>query len=255
MARITKEDSYEIKIYALAGWTPQEIAIKYKDKDYSATQIRNHINRKYGKELNGKFKKDTSRGNIILKNLLDEIFPQAKVEVEYPIGKGLRLDCYIGGDYNLGFEYDGIQHKKSINHFGGDEAYIRGVQNDQLKEELCDGRGISLIRINHNESLSLESLTEKIENTTWGTGHIKDGFYTPKEKHRFKKEKVNKNAKEKRKENYKKQKESYKKSEAYKKQKEKARKIQRENYRKQKEWASNRKNRVWPRTTFPFEPI
>ena len=228
MTRITEEDSGRIKILALAGWTPQEIAIKYKDKGYNPDQIRNHINRKH-KDAKPKLKKDVSRGNVLLKALLDELYPQAKVQTEFPIGKGLRLDCYIGAPHNLGFEYDGVQHSHSVDHFGGDEAHSRGVSNDLLKEELCSNRGVNLIRIDYTEELTLDLLRERIGQAGHGSGNVKPGYETTKERLDEKKARLNEHAKRHR-------------QKRYQAQKDRAKEYRRQQYQKRKEWAANRKN-------------
>jgi hypothetical protein len=240
MANITPIHGSKLYILALVGYTPQEMANKYPD--YNPTQIRNYLNRKYP-ELKGKITKDTSRGNSKMKSLLDEIFNHDKVEVEFPIGKSLRLDCYVGQPYNLGFEFDGIQHNRSIDHFGGDEAYIKGVQNDQLKDELCKGRGINLIRFNHDEELTVELIKERIEQTGYGTGHVKEGFETKQEKKKEKDDRLKKRAKDKRKQQYEKNKQRMKSSEQYQRNKEYQRARRKEQYQKAKAWKANRRNK------------
>jgi len=229
MPRISDEDSGRIKILALAGWTPQEIAIKYSQKGYNPDQIRNHINRKH-KDAKPKLKKDTSRGNILLKSLLNDLYPQAKVQAEFPIGKGLRLDCYIGAPYNLGFEYDGIQHSKSVDHFGGTDSYIKGSANDILKEELCKNRGINLIRIDYTEELTEDLLKEKIKESGYGSGNVKPGYETRQEKLDEKKARLNEHAKKHR-------------QKRYQANKEKAKEYRKQQYQKRKQWAAARKNK------------
>jgi hypothetical protein len=240
MANIKPEHGARLSIMAMAGYTPQEMANKYPD--YNPTQIRNYLNRKFP-ELKGKIKKDTSRGNSKMKSLLDEIFTHDKVELEFPIGKSLRLDCYVGQPYNLGFEYDGVQHSQSVDHFGGDEAYIKGIQNDQTKEELCKGRGINLVRFSHDEELTKELIQERIESVGYGTGHVKDGFETNKEKKKEKDDRLKKRAKEVRKQQYQKNKQRLKNSDGYKRQKERAKQHRKDAYQKQKAWKANRNNK------------
>ena len=162
---------------------------------------------------------------------------------EFPIGKSLRLDCYVGAPFNLGFEYDGIQHSKSVDHFGGDDALVKGMLNDQLKEELCQGRGINLVRINHDEELTKELLESKIESVGNGSGHIKEGFHTNKEKAKEKNDRLQKRAKEKRREQYKKNKEKFKNSDRHKQQKERAKQARKDAYQRQKNWKANRNNK------------
>lgn len=237
---ITDQDSQRMAIMAAAGWTPQEIANRFPD--YHADQIRNHLNKKHS-ELKGKIKKDSSRGNTKMYALLKEMFPKYKIEQEFPIGKKLRLDCYIGDPLNLGFEYDGIQHSKSVDHFGGDEALIKNLENDSTKEDICKGRGISLIRINHDEDLTIELLQAKIDASGYGTGLIQEQFRTAKEKQKEKKERLSTHAKRIAKNNYEKAKQKVKNSPRYQAQKEQARANRKAAYQRSKAWAASRNNK------------
>ena len=239
--RIKPEDSSRIKILALAGWTPQEMSNEFPD--YHPDQIRNHLNNKYGDEVKGKIKKDTSRGNVKMKAMLQELFPRAKIETEYAIGQKLRLDCYMGEPYNLGFEFDGIQHSQTVDHFGGDDNYIKNRQNDSLKEEICKGRGISLIRIGYRENLTSDLLDFKIIESGYGTGIIDKRFKTNKEKQREKQERVGGHAKRIAKMNYEKAKQIKKSSPRHQAQKEQARANRKANYQRGKAWAASRKSR------------
>lgn len=235
---ISPEHSGRIYIMAMAGYTPQEIANNFPE--YHADQIRNHLNRKY-EDVKGKIKKDVSRGNTKTKHLLQELFPNAKIETEFPIGQKLRLDCYIGEPYNLGFEYDGVQHAKAVDHFGGDDTYVTGRINDQVKEDLCKGRGISLIRIAHDENLTAELLQSKIDEAGYGTGLVQDEFKTAKEKQKEKQSRLSTHAKRVAKNNYEKAKQRVKNSPRYQAQKEQARARRKENYQRSKAWAASRK--------------
>ena len=58
----------------------------------------------------------------------------------------LPFDFYLP-EYNTCVEYDGIQHYKPINHFGGEKAFNITKQNDLIKTNYCNYNMISLIRI------------------------------------------------------------------------------------------------------------
>jgi very-short-patch-repair endonuclease len=58
----------------------------------------------------------------------------------------LQFDFYLP-DYNLCIEYDGIQHFKPINSFGGISGYEDCKRRDNIKNEFCIKNGINLIRI------------------------------------------------------------------------------------------------------------
>jgi hypothetical protein len=241
MPNIKTEHGSRFYILAKAGYTPQDIVNKYPE--YHADQVRNYLKRKYP-DLKGELKKDTSRGNSKLIYVLKEMFPNTKVHSEYPIGQKLRLDSYIDHPYFLGFEFDGVQHFKSVDHFGGDDQHIKNIQNDFKKDEICKGRGISLIRLNSLDDLTIESLDKLIQEHGYGTGLIEEKYRTNTEKKEEYDEKRKEKSKKYAKENYKKTRQKYKQSEGYKASKEKAKQIRKQQYQKQKAWAANRKNRT-----------
>ena len=58
----------------------------------------------------------------------------------------LPFDFYLPNQ-NICIEYDGEQHFKPIEKFGGQEN-LKNVQNrDKIKTEFCEKQGITLIRI------------------------------------------------------------------------------------------------------------
>ena len=68
------------------------------------------------------------------------------------------FDFYLS-DLNICIEYDGIQHFKPIDYFGGDTAFILLQTNDQIKNEYCIENNIKLIRIRYDENIE-----EKLSN-------------------------------------------------------------------------------------------
>jgi very-short-patch-repair endonuclease len=72
--------------------------------------------------------------------------------------KYLRFDFYLI-DYDILIEYDGQQHFKSIEHWGGDEEFKKRKINDSIKEEYCKNNRIPLLRISYNDNI-LEKLSE-----------------------------------------------------------------------------------------------
>ena len=62
----------------------------------------------------------------------------------------LRFDFYIP-EHNLCIEYDGIQHFKSFEFFGGEDKLKITQMRDEIKNDYCKKNGINLIRISYNE--------------------------------------------------------------------------------------------------------
>ena len=54
------------------------------------------------------------------------------------------LDLYLP-EYNIAIECQGVQHFEVVDHFGGEEKYIKRVERDTLKKQLCDEHGVELI--------------------------------------------------------------------------------------------------------------
>ena len=61
-------------------------------------------------------------------------------------GRPLKFDFYIPSR-NLLIEYDGIQHFKAIDYWGGNEGLVKQQQNDEAKNQYCSNKNISLLRL------------------------------------------------------------------------------------------------------------
>lgn len=60
--------------------------------------------------------------------------------------KALPFDFYLH-DYNTAIEYDGEQHYKSVDLWGGDEALKVLQKHDEIKDKYCYDHNIQLIRL------------------------------------------------------------------------------------------------------------
>lgn len=58
----------------------------------------------------------------------------------------LPFDFYLP-DYNMCIEYDGEQHYRPVEYFGGKEKFISQKQNDEIKTKYCQDNKIKLLRI------------------------------------------------------------------------------------------------------------
>lgn len=63
----------------------------------------------------------------------------------------LPFDFYLP-DYNTAIEYDGEQHVRPIEFFGGEEGFRKRIINDGIKNKYCMDNGINLIRIPYTTS-------------------------------------------------------------------------------------------------------
>ena len=91
-----------------------------------------------------------SKGERQIIDFLDSINIDYKREYIVGInGIKLRFDFYIP-EMRLFIEYDGIQHYKPIDLFGGLEYYEKLKINDKLKDNWCNGNNLNLLRIPYN---------------------------------------------------------------------------------------------------------
>jgi very-short-patch-repair endonuclease len=67
----------------------------------------------------------------------------------------LPFDFYLP-DYNLCIEYDGIQHFKPIEYFGGEATFKETVMRDSIKTNYCILNNIYLLRIRYDTNVTEE---------------------------------------------------------------------------------------------------
>ena len=76
----------------------------------------------------------------------------------------LPFDFYLT-EHNLCIEFDGEQHFKSIEYWGGDKSLETRQLNDKIKNNYCKENNIGLMRIRFDESIS-DKLNELISKIT-----------------------------------------------------------------------------------------
>ena len=88
----------------------------------------------------------------IFRKVLEEItslkFPKKKPKwLKNPNTNSLlEIDCY-NKKSKIGFELQGEHHYGPIEHWGGEEAFQKVLQRDQIKKEICEEKGIHLFCI------------------------------------------------------------------------------------------------------------
>lgn len=73
----------------------------------------------------------------------------------------LEMDIWLP-DYNIGIEYQGIQHYEPVKHWGGKRGLEKVQARDARKKELAEENGIRLVYFHHYEVLSLELVHKKL---------------------------------------------------------------------------------------------
>lgn len=78
--------------------------------------------------------------------------------------QSLFLDFYLS-NFNLAIEFDGIQHFRPVERFGGQTEFEDTQLRDRIKNEFCQENGISLLRIRYDEINDTEKLIESFIDT------------------------------------------------------------------------------------------
>ena len=65
----------------------------------------------------------------------------------------LKFDFYLP-KYNTCIEFQGLQHFKSVDFFGGEEEYNQRQENDKKKKEYCDEHNIKLLYITYQDNIN-----------------------------------------------------------------------------------------------------
>lgn len=88
-----------------------------------------------------------------LYRIIKSLYPNYKVLHHYRsewLGKQ-ELDIFIP-KLKLAIEYDGIQHFKPIEAWGGEEGLKKNIERDKMKEEKCLENNVNLVRFTYKES-------------------------------------------------------------------------------------------------------
>ena len=72
-------------------------------------------------------------------------------------GHTLFFDFYLP-KFEMVIEFQGEQHYKSVEYFGGDEAFEKRKHYDDLKKEWCKSNGIRLLEISYTDIDNIEEI-------------------------------------------------------------------------------------------------
>ena len=100
-------------------------------------------------------------------NLIDEYLSNKKIEYirqktfDGCANKGLlKFDFYVP-KINLAIEYDGEQHFKPVEQFGGEDAFVLLKENDRIKNRFCKENNINLLRISYKDIKKISEIIDK----------------------------------------------------------------------------------------------
>ena len=92
------------------------------------------------------------------------LFPDAIYQYTADWLKEQSLDIFIPS-INIAIEYQGLQHYRAIDFFGGEVAFEKTKKRDEIKRKKCSEQGVILIEWKFNEPLSEEFIKSKIEDS------------------------------------------------------------------------------------------
>jgi Zn finger protein HypA/HybF involved in hydrogenase expression len=104
-----------------------------------------------------------SKGEFLISKYLIEnniLYYSQHVFSECKYKNSLRFDFYLT-EYNICIEYDGIQHFKSIEYFGGEERFKSTIEIDKIKNDFCKKNKIKMIRIPYTKLDNIDEILNK----------------------------------------------------------------------------------------------
>jgi len=103
---------------------------------------------------------NSSKGELRIESFLKDNKLEYKTQKIFKDCKNigyLKFDFYIP-KYNTCIEFDGIQHFKSFNFFGGIKKLNENIKRDNIKKLYCKNNNITLIRIPYYEINNIENI-------------------------------------------------------------------------------------------------
>lgn len=107
-------------------------------------------------------RKKMSRGQTALTLMLKKLIPGENIVNEYHIGDRLKLDIYCPS-YKLAVEYHGRQHFYYTKRFFDSKYdFEEALERDKKKIEMCKQEGIALVVFRYNDSLTEQSVFDRL---------------------------------------------------------------------------------------------
>ncbi len=143
------------------------IMAQARDSDFqkATRKIRNIIENEVRVKFGFKKVGEAWANETLLYQLVCETFPKEKIYRHHrpEFLEFLELDIFIPS-LNIGIEYQGIQHYKPVEHWGGKTSLEQIIKRDKKKKRLCNMNNIKLVIFYYYEELSRESVENKIKN-------------------------------------------------------------------------------------------
>ena len=119
-------------------------------------------------------RKKMSRGQTALTQIMQKILPGEEILNEYHIDDRLRFDVYCPS-YKLAAEYHGRQHFFYTSRFFESKYEFEEAQKrDEKKVQYCKDNGIALIVFRYNDSLTEDSVYNRMLEAIRSSDYISD---------------------------------------------------------------------------------
>ena len=119
-------------------------------------------------------RKKMSRGQTALTQIMQKILPGEEIINEYHIDDRLRFDVYCPS-YKLAAEYHGRQHFFYTSRFFESKYEFEEAQKrDEKKVQYCKDNGIALIVFRYNDSLTEDSVYNRMLDAIRSSDYISD---------------------------------------------------------------------------------
>lgn len=102
------------------------------------------------------------KGEAALFELVKSIFPDACKEYATSWLNGQRLDIFIPS-LRVALEYQGEQHYRPVQHFGGEKVLSKTRERDQRKARACRDSRVILVEWKYNEHVDKATLLKKFK--------------------------------------------------------------------------------------------
>lgn len=158
------DNEFEL-VYFLRGKIMTPMQNKYEKIDTSSLEKINYLEEKaliqkkmiLNDEMAYKWKSEINMFKVICKK-----FKDATHQYRPEWLNGQTLDVFVPS-INLAFEYQGQQHFKSVDFFGGEETLEKNKLRDKKKKRLCDENNVKLIYWNYDEPITTIVLKKKLK--------------------------------------------------------------------------------------------
>lgn len=144
----------------LSSKSEKDILKKKNDEDIRKLPSWKAMSKEATWWLSAEWKKEISNSRWISENKLHSIIKRKFLKhevVQHASPAWLspqHLDIYVP-ELALAIEYMGIQHYEPVDIFGGEEGYIKTVERDKKKQEICSRAGIKLFYVRYDQDAAL----------------------------------------------------------------------------------------------------